>query len=157
MAVCRSVGLSICLSVCLSICLSTSLSACLSVCLSACLCVYLSVCLPACLPDCLSVCLFVCLSVCMSVCLSVCECVTVVVISDCESCTRRLSTNPGSMETGEGGLTRGVCFVARLLEVVAVAGLLWISWCALGAAGFFSCFLFFRSFFPSNTHGLLPV
>ena len=44
-------------------------------------------------------------------------------------------TNPGSMEAGEYGLTRGTCFVARRLEVVAVAGMLWISWCALGGAG----------------------
>ena len=40
------------------------------------------------------------------------------------------------MEAGKYGLTRGMCFVARRLEVVAVAGLLWISWCVLGAAGF---------------------
>ena len=39
-------------------------------------------------------------------------------------------------EAWEYGLTRGTCFVARRLEVVAVAGLLWISWCVLGAAGF---------------------
>ena len=31
------------------------------------------------------------------------------------------------MEGGEYGLTRGTCFVARLIEVIAVAGLLWIS------------------------------
>ena len=30
------------------------------------------------------------------------------------------------MEAGEYGLTRGACFVARRLEVVAIAGLLWI-------------------------------
>ena len=40
------------------------------------------------------------------------------------------------MEAGEYGLTRGTCFVARRLEMIAVAGLLWISWCVLGAAGF---------------------
>ena len=56
------------------------------------------------------------------------------------------------MEAGEYGLTRGTCFVARRLEVVAVAGLLWISWCVLGAAGFISCFFLF-----SNAHGLLQV
>ena len=61
--------------------------------------------------------------------------------TDCESCTRPISTNPGSMEAGEHGLTRGMCFVARRLEVVAVAGLLWISWCVLGVTGFTSCFL----------------
>ena len=51
--------------------------------------------------------------------------------------------NPGSMEVGEYGLTRGTCFVARRLVVVAVAGLLWISWCVLGAAGFRAFFFFF--------------
>ena len=83
-------------------------------------------------------------------------CVTFVVFSDCESCTRPNSTNPGSMEeAGEHGLTRGTCFVARRLEVVAVAGLLWISWCVLGAAGFH---VFFFSFlFSWNAHGLLQV
>ena len=58
--------------------------------------------------------------------------------TDCETvCTRPISTNPGSMEAGECGLTRGTCFVASYVEVVEVAGLLWISWwCVLGAAGF---------------------
>ena len=56
------------------------------------------------------------------VCVSVC--VTFVVYTDCESCTIPISTNPGSTEAGEYGLTRGACFVARRLEVVAVAGLL---------------------------------
>ena len=49
------------------------------------------------------------------------------------------------MEAGEYGLTRGTRFVARRLEVVAVAGVLWISWCVLGPAGFLV--LFFRCFF----------
>ena len=71
--------------------------------------------------------------------------------NDCESCTRPISTNPGSMESGEYGLTRETCFVARRLEVVAVAGLLWISWCVLGGAGFF-CFCFFRVLFFLRTH-----
>ena len=65
----------------------------------------------------------------LSVCLSVSVCVTFVVSIDCENCTRPISTNPGSMEVGEYGLTRGTSFVARRLEAVAVAGLLWISWC----------------------------
>ena len=82
----------------------------------------------------LSVCVSVYLCVRLSVSVSVC--VTVVVFTDCESCTRPISTNLGSMEAGECGLTRGTCFVARCLEVVAVDGLLWISWCALGGAGF---------------------
>ena len=57
--------------------------------------------------------------------------------ADCESCTRPISTNSGSMEAGECGLTRGTCFVARRHEVVAVALLLWISWC-FGCGGIFS-------------------
>ena len=58
------------------------------------------------------------------------------------------STDPGSMEAGAYGLTRGTYFVARGLEVVAVAGLLWISWCVLGGKGFFRAFSpnFFVSF-----------
>ena len=49
------------------------------------------------------------------------------------------------MEAGEHGLTRRTCFVARCLEVVAVVGQVWISWCVLGAAGFFA--FFFLDFF----------
>ena len=60
------------------------------------------------------------------------------------------------MEAGEYGLTRGTCFVALFLELVAVAGLLWISWCALGAAEFFRAFSPDFSF-SSNAHGLLQV
>ena len=51
-------------------------------------------------------------------------CVTFVVFTDCESCTRPISTNPGSMEAGEYELTWDVFFVAHRLEVAAVAGLL---------------------------------
>ena len=49
------------------------------------------------------------------------------------------------MEAGEYGLTREACFVSRRLELVAVAGLLWISWCVLGEAGIFR--VFFLVFF----------
>ena len=41
------------------------------------------------------------------------------------------------MEAGEYGLTRGTCFFARRLEVVAVAGLLRLSWFVLGGVDFF--------------------
>ena len=68
-------------------------------------------------------------------------CVTFVVFTDCESCTRPISTNLVSMEAGEHGLTRGTWVFARRLEVVAVAGLLWIAWFVLGGAIFS---LFFR-------------
>ena len=74
--------------------------------------------------------------------------------------TRPMSTNPGSMEVADYGLTRGTCFVARRLEMVAVAGLLWISWCVAGAAGFFLISFFFRFFFKlffSNAHSLLQI
>ena len=58
------------------------------------------------------------------------------------------------MEAGEYGLTRGTCFVQRRLEVVAVAGLLWISWC-VGCGGLFHAFYFFFCsffFFFLRTH-----
>ena len=67
-------------------------------------------------------------------------CATFVVFADCESCTRSISTNPGSMEAGEYGPTRGTCFVARRLEAVADVGMLWIPWFTLGGAGFFRVF-----------------
>ena len=56
------------------------------------------------------------------------------------------------MEAGEYGLTRGTCFVACRREVVAVAGLLWISLC-------FGCRRdsFFFLFFFLNAHDLLQV
>ena len=60
-----------------------------------------------------------------------------------------ISTNPGSMEAGEYGLTRGTCFVGRRLELVTVAGLLWLSWRLLGRVEFFV--LFFR-YFVLRTH-----
>ena len=63
-------------------------------------------------------------------------------------CTRPISTNPGSMEAGEYGLAHGARFVAVCLEVVAVAGLMWVSWCVFGGADFlvffFSDFFFFE-------------
>ena len=76
----------------------------------------------------------------LSVCVSACVCVTFVGFTDCESCTRPISTNPGSMEAGEYELTRGACFVGRCLEVVAIAGLLWISWCTWVRRDFFLLF-----------------
>ena len=74
--------------------------------------------------------------------ISLSVCVTFIVFTDRGSCTRPISTNPGSMEAGEDGLTRGTRFVAVCLDLVAVAGLLWISWCVFWWAGIF--FLFFR-------------
>ena len=56
---------------------------------------------------------------CHSVFVSVCA--SFVVFTDCESWSRPIYTNPGSMEAGECGLSRGACFTARRLELVAVA------------------------------------
>ena len=88
----------------------------------------------------------------ISLSVSVCACVTLnfVVFTDCESCTRRISTNPASTEAGEYGLTRGTWFFARRLEVVAVAGLLWLSRCVLGGVDFLPCF--FHEFAFSNSY-----
>ena len=66
-----------------------------------------------------------------------------------------IPTNPGSIDAGEYGLTRGTCYIASRLEVVAVAGLLWISLCVLGGADSFVLFLF--DFFSLNANGLLQV
>ena len=92
----------------------------------------------------------------LSVGMCVCVCVTFVVFTDYESCTRPFSTNPESMESGEYGLTRGTCFIACRLELHAVAGLLRISCCVQGGEDF-SVIFFFRFFFSSNAHGLLQV
>ena len=85
--------------------------------------------------------------------MSVCVCVIFVAFTDCESSTRPISTKPGSMEAGEYGQTRGTCFVARRLEVVAVTGLLWIC----GVFWVRRDFVFFVVFFSSNAHGLLQI
>ena len=55
------------------------------------------------------------------------------------------------MEAGEYRLTRGTCFAERRLEVVPVAGLLWISWCVLGAAEFFVFSFVFVFFLRTHT------
>ena len=52
------------------------------------------------------------------------------------------------MEAGEYPLTRGTCLIAHRIEVVAVAGLLWISWCVWGAVGF----RIFLTYFFLQTH-----
>ena len=130
-------------------------------CRPACLPARLPVCLPACLSVCLS-CLSVRLSIDLSICLSVSisvylpiylpvylsvyVCITLVVYTACESCTRPIPTNPGSSEAGEYGLTRATCFVARRHEVVTVVGLLWIWWCAFGGV-----------FWYGGISGLSPV
>ena len=75
-------------------------------------------------------------------------CVTSVIFTECESCTRPISTNPGSMEAGEHAQTRVARFVTVCLEVVAVAGLMWVSWCVFGGA---ECFRGFHEFAFSSS------
>ena len=53
------------------------------------------------------------------------------------------------MEADKCGPARGTCFVARRLQLVAVAGLLWLSWCVSGGADL-SCF--FSDNFSLRTH-----
>ena len=85
-------------------------------------------------------------------------CVTFVVFTDFESCTRPISTNPGSMEAGDYALTRRTCFVASHLEVVAVAGPLTVDFVVcFGWGGFFVFFFDFFFSFETNAHGLLQV
>ena len=89
------------------------------------------------------------------VCVRVCD-IEFVVFIDCESCARPIPTNPACMEAGEHGLTHGTWSFVRRFEVVSVAGLMWVSWCAFGGGGFFR--FFYPSFsFPSNAHGFLQV
>ena len=63
---------------------------------------------------------------------------------------------PGSLEAGAYGPMRGLCFGGRPLQVVAVVGLLWISWCVLGGADYFVMFFFFL-YYSWSAHGLLQV
>ena len=53
-------------------------------------------------------------------------CVTFVILTDCDTCARPISTKPGSIEADEHGLTRGTWFFPHRLEVVAVAGRMWV-------------------------------
>ena len=55
------------------------------------------------------------------------------------------------MEAGEHGLTRGARFVAVCSEVVAVAGLMWVSWSVFGGVDFFVIIIFFV-YFLLRTH-----
>ena len=51
------------------------------------------------------------------------------------------------MEAGECGLARRTCYLTCRLELDAVAGMLWISWCVLGGADFFVFFELFLLFY----------
>ena len=61
------------------------------------------------------------------------------------------------MEGGECALTRGTWFFARRLEVVAVAGLVWVSWCVFGGAEIvlvLQVTTFSNEYIQSNQRGL---
>ena len=71
---------------------------------------------------------------------------------------RPISTNPRSMEEEcEYGLPSGSCFTARRLEVVTVAGLLWIYFVVCFFSVWWDFVFFFFVFFTSNAHGLMQV
>ena len=76
---------------------------------------------------------------------------------NCESCTRPISTNPGSIEASEYRLTRWTCFIIYMPSRggrgrrAAVDIVL-----CLGRGEFFGVF-FFRFCFSSNAHGRLQV
>ena len=73
--------------------------------------------------------------------------------TDCESCTRPISTNTGSMEACEYGLTRGSHAVSRWSRSPVCCGFRGVFW----VGRIFSCFFFFEFFSSSNAHGLLQV
>ena len=82
-------------------------------------------------------------------CVSVSVCVTFIVFTDCESCTRPISTNPASMEAGEYGRTRGTWFsraVSRWSRSPGCCGFRGV----FGWGAFFLVFFFFRYFFFSE-------
>ena len=66
---------------------------------------------------------------------------------------RPISTNPRSMEeVCEYGLPSGTCFTARRLEVVAVAGLLWIYFVVYFFSVWWDFLFLFFSFSLLRTH-----
>lgn len=72
------------------------------------------------------------------------------VVIDCESLTRLISADLGSMKEGEYRLTRAAFFDARRVQVVAVAGILWSWWCASSAAGYLGDFFRYLLFEPTQ-------
>ena len=75
-------------------------------------------------------------------------------ISDSESCAGPISTIPRSIEAGENRLTRGTRFVARRLDVIAVARYMWVIMCLEPGGNSNMCFSFVL--FQTNTaYGVL--
>ena len=91
----------------------------------------------------------------ISLCLSVCE--TFVVFTDCESCTRPIAINPGSVEAREYGLTHRACVVARPFrggrDRRAAVDFVVCVW----ARRFFFLYMCVDFFSSSIAHGLLQV
>ena len=92
--------------------------------------------------------------------MSVSVCVTFVVFTDCESCTRTISQNPGSTEAGEYRLTRGTCFAWDVFRRSPSRGGRG-RWDAVdfvvcfGCGEIFACF-FVPIFFISGVSGIQP-
>ena len=82
-----------------------------------------------------SVCPSVCLSVCVSV--SVCVALNSSFLLIARAVRGRFPQTRYRWKRASFGLTRGTCFFARRLDVVAVAGLLRLWWCVLAEVDFF--------------------
>ena len=79
----------------------------------------------------------------LSVRLSVC--VTLVVFTDCESCTRPISANPGSMEAGECVGRVSLHAVWSWTRSPGCCGFRGVFWVGRIFSCFFSCFFLFRT------------
>ena len=82
-------------------------------------------------------------------------CLTFVVFTDCESCTRPISINPESMQVGEYGLTRGKCSshavssCTRWSGCCGFRGVFWVG--RIFSFFFFSIFFFFERTRPAES------
>lgn len=88
----------------------------------------------------------------------VCTCLSAAfgIVVDCESCTRSISTNAGSMEAGGYGLLTSAWDVSSLTPRGGGRGCRSsvVSVVCFGCGGI-ACFLFFFFSFSSSAHGLL--
>ena len=88
----------------------------------------------------------------MSVRLSLSVYVTFVAFSDCESCTRSISTSPGSMEAGEYGRTRGCVSshaVSSWTRSPSCCGFRGVFWAGRFLSSFFFDLFFFERTRPA--------
>ena len=79
-------------------------------------------------------------------------CVTLIVIPDYQGCTRPITTNPGSMESGVYGLTRRTCSIACRFDCTrspGFCGFLGVFWVGRIFPCFFYDFVFFERTRPA--------